>query len=188
MKQPTTTRSQDREVPTVVGGRDLERSAQAGELIGAQLHACWRNAVMALLVDPALDDGLYVEGYAVWPDGINMPVHHGWVKLPDGGVVDPAAPVVDHGAPTYYRGAVFTAAQVRQFVIAQRRALPLADWLVHDLEEERRLVVLKCYAAIHATATPTSEEELLALRRWAGLDAHEEMEEIKEMEETDADL
>jgi hypothetical protein len=44
---------------------------------------------MALLVDPALTEGVYVEGYAVWPIGLRLPIHHGWVGLADGTVVDP---------------------------------------------------------------------------------------------------
>jgi hypothetical protein len=85
-------------------------------------------------------------------------------------VVDPTARVVGHGAPTHERGAVFTAAHVRQYAIAERRTLPLADWSVDDLPEERRRVILASYAAIRATAAPTSAEDLLALRRWAGLE------------------
>jgi hypothetical protein len=121
------TRSQESEIPPGNDRLDEERSALAADLIGAQRKECWRNAVMALLVDPALSEGVYVESYAAWPTGLRLPVHHGWVELPDGTVVDPTAHVVGHGAPTFYRGAVFTAAQVKQYALTERRTLPLAD-------------------------------------------------------------
>jgi hypothetical protein len=66
---------------------DRKLSRQVAKAIGAAQRSAWRKACLALQLDSDLEDGLYVEGWAVLVDS-RLVIEHGWVEL-NGRIVDP---------------------------------------------------------------------------------------------------
>jgi hypothetical protein len=65
--------------------RDLSHSVS--ESVGTQPESAWRTAWRALHSRADLAHGLYVEGWAVTPNGADL-FEHGWLEI-DGRIVDP---------------------------------------------------------------------------------------------------
>jgi hypothetical protein len=114
------------------GTLDHDLSRRVAERGRAEPKECYRNAVLALMVDP---EGLlpagtrYVEGYALYHD-TGLPVEHGWLAYdgPDGEarVVDPTAIVVAGAAAevSYFPAHSWTRAELKKGA-TWAKALPL---------------------------------------------------------------
>jgi hypothetical protein len=73
---------------------------------------CFRNASLAMLVGK----GTYVEGYA-WRSPVRLPIHHAWIKRPNGLVLDPTwrdADLQGKASTFEYLGVEFTDDQVEE--------------------------------------------------------------------------
>ena len=66
---------------------DRELARRVAETIEAESQSAWRKALLALQADPAVEEGLYVEGWAVLLDSLLI-IEHGWLEI-EGQIVDP---------------------------------------------------------------------------------------------------
>jgi hypothetical protein len=73
------------------------RSLVLAALIGAQPFRCWRNAALTMILFPKLfERGTYVEGWLVIPRSHRVDlVEHGWVTLPEVGILDPSLVLIE---------------------------------------------------------------------------------------------
>lgn len=79
----------------------LPRSRALSRHVKALNTECYRNAVLALQSDTALDaaGAVYVEGLVVAHRGLLSPFEHAWLELPDGTVIDPTPTYCKRGTP-----------------------------------------------------------------------------------------
>lgn len=88
---------------------DTQRSLSAVKSISVEQKACYRNALLAFLSVDELHGGWYVEGFVVANvRGLSLPLEHGWVELPDGGIID-----VTYAAAGLRTGAYFPAIRLK---------------------------------------------------------------------------
>lgn len=95
---------------------DLSRSRALASKVRARNGECYRNAAYSLLTDIALqkEGARYVEGLVVAHSGLIMPMEHGWLELPDRGlVIDPTPVYCKRGTArrTYFEAFGWTAAE-----------------------------------------------------------------------------
>ncbi len=102
---------------------DIPLSKMVAKAVRAKPKECYFNAWRGLSICPALEDGLYVEGYVYAPK-IPFVFEHGWIELPDGTVVDPTL-YRDLGNE-YFAGLRFTLEQTLA-PLMERRTLPIFD-------------------------------------------------------------
>lgn len=88
--------------PTQVNNeKDVSESLRLAARIKAAPTQCWFNARKAVLKLKDYADASYVEGWAVFKDG--MAIEHGWV-MKGGRIIDPTLPDVE---ATYFPGLEF---------------------------------------------------------------------------------
>ena len=65
--------------------------------------SCFKNAMVAFLTLEEFRRGWYAEGFAI-PDlnGLRLPLEHGWIALPDGGVIDVTYADLGHRNVEYF--------------------------------------------------------------------------------------
>ena len=101
---------------------DIHRSHEAAQRIKAEPRACWRNAILA---QQHLPETLYIEGWAVSPDG--LVIEHGWLEQ-DNKVIDPtliSRIEEKEESPTYFSGLRYTAEQTIEAPRETEGYLPL---------------------------------------------------------------
>lgn len=80
--------TRDQTDPTLQPGRvDPATSRELATRVDAQVKQSYRNAVMALCGGFAPQGCLYAEGWVITE--LPLPIAHGWLETPDGGVLDP---------------------------------------------------------------------------------------------------
>ncbi len=103
------------------------KSLEIAEQIYVEQKECFQNAIIAFLTLSELQDGCYVEGFAV-PDP-DMPINspHGWIELSDSTIIDPTYASYGHEKCQYFPAVKYTLAQVKRRVYRKSETLlPLA--------------------------------------------------------------
>jgi hypothetical protein len=106
---------------------DRELSQRIAEAVHARRGDCWRGAWRAQ-ARPELRGCLYVEGWAVAPDG--RVFGHGWLEF-DGKVVDSVLWAEDLA---YFACLRLDREQLKR-ALEQRHEFPLASWLGRELKK-----------------------------------------------------
>lgn len=113
------------------------------EVFKMQDKECFSNSVMLVMNNPEL---IYCEGYAV-PEYCPILIHHAWVMLPDGSMIDPTW----KSAGEAYRGIPFT----REYMLRAMRESGLYSildnykWREIYTDDPRVYLSEEHYANIH---------------------------------------
>jgi hypothetical protein len=115
---------------------DYIESALVASTIDAKKRECFKNCVIALLVNAVASEFIYVEGFAL---SAGQVFEHGWLENDDGLIVDPTLVLYngDHTSAQYFPVYRFTREEIERKRQATNKNKPFMTPL--EIDKMRRM-------------------------------------------------